>query len=63
MSDVGHLMETPVQVGTIFRCTAPDCGGEIQVTHAPRRPAVQPFVCSCGAEMEQVSTSEPIAGG
>ncbi len=63
MSDVSHLMETPVQVDTIFRCTKPGCGCEVQVIHVPQLPVTQPFACVCEGEMEQVSTNEPVAGG
>ena len=63
MTDLAHLMETPVESGTVFKCTREGCGGEVQVTKAPHLDARQPYTCCCGGEMEQVSTTEAIAGG
>jgi hypothetical protein len=63
MKDVADVMETPVKQGTVFRCTKPGCGGEVQVTHVPDLPVQQPYTCVCGGVMEQVSTDVPLAGG
>jgi hypothetical protein len=47
-----------MKAGETFRCSNPDCGCEVTVVKEPRQPIRSAPRCSCGRDMELV-TSNP----